>query len=37
MDHPIPNIVIKISPSINPFFNLFREMGVAKDNDLISI
>ena len=33
-NHPVPNIVIKTSSPINPLLNLFREMGVAEDDDL---
>jgi hypothetical protein len=34
VNHPISHIVIKTSPSINPFFNLLRKMGVAEEDDL---
>jgi len=34
VNHPIPNIVIETSSPINPLLNLFREMGVAEDDDL---
>ena len=36
VDHPIPNIVIETSSSFNPLLDLFREMGVAEDDDLKS-
>jgi hypothetical protein len=31
---PIPDIKIKTSPSIDPFLDLLREMGVAEDDNL---
>jgi hypothetical protein len=31
---PIPHIKIKTSPSIDPFLDFLREMGVAEDDDL---
>jgi hypothetical protein len=34
MGHPIPDIKIKRSPSVYPFLNLFRKMGVTEDDDL---
>jgi hypothetical protein len=33
VNHPVPHIVIKTSPPINPLLNLLREMGVAEDDD----
>jgi hypothetical protein len=35
VNHPISHVVIKASPSINPFFNLLRKMGVAEEDNLI--
>jgi hypothetical protein len=35
VNHPISYVVIRTSPSINPFLNLLRKMGVAEEDDLI--
>jgi len=34
VNHPIPHIVIKTSPPINPLLNLLWKMGVAEDDNL---
>jgi hypothetical protein len=34
MGHPVPDIEIKASLSIDPFLHLLRKMGVAEDDDL---
>jgi hypothetical protein len=34
VNHPVPYIVIKTSPSINPLLHLLRKMGVAEDDHI---
>src|SRR4030042_439375 len=34
VNHPIPHIVIKTSPSLNPLLNFLWNMGVAENDDL---
>jgi hypothetical protein len=34
VNYPIPHIVIKASPPINPLLDLLWKMGVAEDDDL---
>ena len=35
--HPVSYIQVETFPPFNPFFNLFRKMGMAKENDLKSL
>lgn len=35
--HPVSYIKVETFPPFNPFFNLFRQMGMAKENDLKSL
>ena len=35
--HPVSDIKVEAFPPFNPFFNLFRKMGMAKENDLKSL
>jgi hypothetical protein len=35
--HPVPDINVEAFPPFDPLFNLFRKMGMAKENDLKSL